>query len=61
MPFNYNKDEEIIKNHEKWIYKKLSRIRASQKEADNKELNLLRTNKEFRTWLYYLLMNYLKN
>jgi hypothetical protein len=48
MPFNYNKDEEIIKNHEKWIYKKLSRIRASQKEADNKELNLLRTNKEFR-------------
>jgi len=48
MPFNYNKDEEIIKNHEKWIYKKISRIKASQKEADNKELNLSRTNNEFR-------------
>jgi predicted metal-dependent hydrolase len=49
MPFNYDKDEEIIKNHEKWIYKKLSRIKASQKEADNKELNLLRTIEEFKT------------
>jgi predicted metal-dependent hydrolase len=48
MPLNYNKDEEIIKNHEKWIYKKLSRIKASQKEADTKELNFIRTNKEFR-------------
>lgn len=49
MPLNYNKDEEIMKNNEKWIYKKLSRIKASQKEAENKELNLLRTDKEFRT------------
>ena len=49
MPLNYNKYEEIIKNNEKWIYKKLSRIKASQKEAKNKELNLLRTDKEFRT------------
>ncbi len=48
MPINYDKDEEIIKNHEKWIYKKLSRIKASKKEAENKELNLLRTNKEFK-------------
>jgi predicted metal-dependent hydrolase len=49
MPINYNKDEEIIKNHEKWIYNKLSRIKASQKEAQNKELNLIRTNDEFRS------------
>jgi predicted metal-dependent hydrolase len=49
MPLNYDKDEEIIKNHKKWIYKKLSRIKASQKEADNKELNLLRSIEEFKT------------
>jgi len=48
MPVNYNKDEEIIKNHEKWIYNKLSRIKTSQKEAENKELNFLITNNEFR-------------
>lgn len=48
MPFNFNKDEEIIKNHEKWIYKKLSRIKTSQKEAETKKLNLLRTDKEFK-------------
>ena len=47
MPVNYNKDEEIIKNHEKWIYNKLSRIKASQKEAENKALNFLITDKEF--------------
>jgi len=46
MPVNYNKDEEIIKNHEKWIYNKLSRMKASQKEAENKELNFHITDKE---------------
>ena len=48
MPLNYNEDEEIIKKHEKWIYNKISRIKASQKEADNKELNFVRTHKEFK-------------
>ena len=48
MPVNYNKDEEIIKNHEKWIYNKLSRMKASQKEAENKALNFMITDKEFR-------------
>ncbi len=54
MPVNYNKDEEIIKNHEKWIYKKLSRIKASQKEAENKELNYNITDQEFK---YMVLAN----
>jgi predicted metal-dependent hydrolase len=48
MPVNYKKDEEIIKNHEKWIYNKLSRIKTSQKEAENKELNFLITEKNFK-------------
>jgi predicted metal-dependent hydrolase len=48
MPLNYNEDEEIIKKHENWIYNKISRIKASQKEADNKELNFVRTKKEFK-------------
>ena len=48
MPLNYNEDEEIIKKHEKWIYNKISRIKASQKEADNKELNFVMTTKEFK-------------
>jgi predicted metal-dependent hydrolase len=48
IPLNYNEDEEIIKKHEKWIYNKISRIKASQKEADNKELNFVRTHKEFK-------------
>lgn len=48
MPLNYNKDKEIIKKHENWIYKKLNNIKISQKEADNKELNYLLTETEFR-------------
>jgi predicted metal-dependent hydrolase len=48
MPVYYNKDEEIIKNHEKWIYNKLSHIKASQKEAENRELNYNVTDKKFR-------------
>ena len=48
MPLNYNEDEEIIKKHEKWIYNKISLIKASQKEAENKELNFVRTHKEFK-------------
>jgi hypothetical protein len=36
MPLNYNGgDEEIIKNHEKWIYKKLSRIKAVPERGRN--------------------------
>jgi predicted metal-dependent hydrolase len=48
MPLNYNEDEEIIKKHENWIYKKLSSIKASQQEANNKELNFLMTEPKFR-------------
>jgi predicted metal-dependent hydrolase len=48
MPLNYNGDEEIIKNHEKWIYKKLNRIKESQIKANTKELNFIITEKEFR-------------
>ncbi len=48
MPLNYNKDEEIIKNHEKWIYNKLMRIKKVQKYSESKELNFIRTDKEFR-------------
>ena len=56
MPLNYNGgDEEIIKNHEKWIYKKLKRIKESQIKADTKELNFLRNEKEFRNMVLSLV------
>jgi predicted metal-dependent hydrolase len=48
LPLNYNKHEEIIKNHEKWIYNKFNRIKIVQKEAEKRELNTIRTDKEFK-------------
>ena len=57
MPLNYNKDEEIIKNHEKWIYNKLSRIKKFQKDSETKELNFIRTDKEFRNMVQVSVKN----
>jgi predicted metal-dependent hydrolase len=48
MPFNYFKDEEIIKKHEKWIYDKVINIKASLVESEKKELDLSRSEDEFR-------------
>ncbi len=53
MPLNYNEDEKIIKKHEKWIYNKISHIKTSQKEANNKELNFIRTDKEFKDMVLF--------
>ncbi|MDD3984532.1 MAG: M48 family metallopeptidase [Methanobacterium sp.] len=61
MPLNYNKDEEIIKKHEKWIYKKLNNIKRSEKEADNKELNYLLTETEFRDIVLLYIENLSNN
>ena len=44
------KTKKLLKNHEKWIYNKISRIKASQKEAENKELNFVMTIKNSRIW-----------
>ena len=48
MPLNFHQYEEIIKNHEKWIYNKLIRIKKFQKYSETKELNFIRTDKEFK-------------
>jgi predicted metal-dependent hydrolase len=61
MPLNYNKDEEIVKKHENWIYKKLSIIKASQKEANNKELNFLMTEPKFRNIVLLFIENLSKD
>ena len=44
--FNY---EEIIKNHEKWIYNKISNIKALQTASEKKELNSDVNEDIFRT------------
>ncbi len=51
LPLNCNKDEEIIKRHEKWIYKRVCRVKASQKESEKRELDFKRTEVELRSFV----------
>ena len=49
MPLNRFNYEEIIKKHEKWIYNKISNIKALQTASEKKELNANVNENIFRT------------
>jgi predicted metal-dependent hydrolase len=49
MPLNHFNHEEIIRNHEKWIYNKIRNIKALQLKAEKKELNSDVNEDVFRT------------
>lgn len=49
LPKGYYNHQELLKKHENWIYKKVSLIKNSQKEAQNKSLNLSRTDEKFKS------------
>lgn len=57
LPKGYKDPEKLIKKHENWIYKKISIIEDSLKEARNKKLNLKRTEEEFREFVKGLVDN----
>ncbi len=48
LPRGYNNPKELLKKHENWIYKKVSMIKTSQKEALNRSLNHERSDDEFK-------------
>ena len=48
LPKGYHNPQELLKKHENWIYKKVSLIKNSQKEALNRSLDLERTDEEFK-------------
>jgi predicted metal-dependent hydrolase len=48
LPHGFNDYLKLIKKHEKWIYRKISRINRLKKESKNRELNLTRSKGEFR-------------
>lgn len=49
MPVNSNNTQEIIKNHEKWIYNKVINIKKLQNEATQRDLNFELSDEEFKT------------
>jgi hypothetical protein len=48
LPYGFNDHLKLIKKHEKWIYRKISRINMLKDESNNRELNLTRSKGEFR-------------
>jgi len=48
LPSNYSNPEEVVEKHRKWIYRKVSRIKQLQKDAEEKEIELSRSDNEFR-------------
>ncbi|MDI3483802.1 MAG: hypothetical protein PWQ74_389 [Methanobacteriaceae archaeon] len=48
LPKNYKDPEKLIKKHKNWIYNKISIIKDAIKKANDKNLNLERTEKEFK-------------
>ncbi len=48
MPMNHFNTEEIIKNHEKWIYNKVITIKELQLEAEKRNLNFDLSEEDFR-------------
>ncbi len=47
LPNGHNNPQELLKKHENWIYKKVSLIKNSQKEAQKRSLNQ-RSDEEFK-------------
>lgn len=48
LPEGYDNHKNLLKKHENWIYRKISRIKLSQKEAENRSLNLERSDEQLK-------------
>ena len=61
MPLNHFNTTEIIKNHEKWIYNKVVRIKQMQAESEKRKLNFDLGEEEFKTMVKELILEFTKD
>ena len=57
LPKSYKGDDGIIEKHKDWISKRNSEIKAALEKAQNKKLNLKRTDDEFRQLIFSIVEN----
>jgi predicted metal-dependent hydrolase len=57
LPKGYDNHQQLLKKHESWIYKKVSHIRNSQKQAKNRKLDMKRSDEELKD----LILSYVKS
>lgn len=58
IPEGHGGVQELIRKHEKWIYDKISLMKQSQKESESRELNLKRTDVEFKDMIQEMVDKY---
>jgi len=58
MPLNHYNTNEIIKNHEKWIYNKVVLIKQLQHEAERKKLNFDLSEDDFKIMVRELILEF---
>ena len=51
LPRNSKNEEEIIKKHKDWIYKKNNLIKSALQDLKNEKLNIKRTDKELKNFV----------
>jgi len=57
-PKSYKNEKQTLEKYKKWIQKKGLAIRKALEEAQAKNLNLNRTDKELRNLIHTLAQNY---
>ncbi|MCX9075050.1 MAG: M48 family metallopeptidase [Candidatus Methanoperedens sp.] len=57
LPKSYKGGDGIIEKHKDWISKRNSEIKAALEKAQNKKLNLKRTDDEFRQLIFSIVEN----
>lgn len=60
LPKNYKNEKELIEKHKRWIYSKDFIIKTALKTAENKELNLNRTDEELKQLVYSFAKDLIK-
>jgi predicted metal-dependent hydrolase len=61
MPMNHFNTDEIIKNHEKWIYKKVVLIKHFQSEAEKRKLKFDLSEEDFKTMVKELILEFTRD
>lgn len=57
LPNGYDNPEQLIKKHESWIYRKVSHIINSRKQAENRNLDMKCSDEELKD----LILSYVKS
>ena len=55
IPEKYDNTHQLVKKHESWIYKKLTRIRNSQEKSLKLKLNFKRNDKAFKDMVFLMV------